>query len=166
MAEVTVADIEAVADLLTALGEQSDELPRGEALRLRHSLEVLHSVLRRTSSMVNTQCLHLLEQPAIVDGERFVKRRKLVRRFHHEKIAKRVAERSVCDTETGEMLDTRTAVAMALNKMLRIYCSSSTVAKTGEMERLLGVGDPEDEGLAWMEDVGPEIRSYKLEEDE
>lgn len=163
MPEITKADIEAIVQVLNSLGEQSDELPRDAALRLRGELEVLHSVLRRTQALVNTQCIKLLELPAICDGERYVKRRKFVRRYRHFDIAKRIAERSVVDYETGEILDARTAVAQALHKAVKIWCSDSTMAKQGEMTRLLGVGDAEEEGLAFMEDVGTEIKVYPLE---
>lgn len=163
MPDITKADIEAVVQVLDSLGEQSDSLSRSEALQFRGELEVLHSVLLRTRSMVDTQCLHLLEQPVIHEGQRWVKARKFVRRFRHADIAKRVAERSVYDPETGEMYDARTAVALAVGRMQRIYCSDSTTAKVGELERILGVGDPEDEGLAYQQHVGSQIKAYPLE---
>lgn len=165
MAEITKADIEAVIQVLDSLGEQSDSLSQSQALQFRNVLEVLDSVLKRTRSMVDTQCLHLLEQPVIFNGKRWVKTRKFVRRFRHTDIARRVADRSVYDPETGEMLDARTAVALALHKFQKIYCSDSTDAKLGELKRLLGVGDPEEEGLAYQKHVGNQIKAYPLEED-
>lgn len=159
----TVGDLLAISDVLDTLAEESDSLSLEDSIVLAETLNLLHSVLRRTASLVETQRLRLLEQPTVVGGRRYVPATKYIDRWEHDRIAKMIADKVKVDRETGEIRSVDEAVAMALHHFIRIYLSNSDKAKKGELERLLGVGDAEAENLCRKVASGRTVNVYDLE---
>lgn len=159
----SVGDLLAISDVLDALAEESDSLSLEDSIVLAETLNLLHSVLRRTSSMVETQRLRLLEQPTVVEGRRYVPAVKYTERWEHARVAKMIADKVRVNRETGEIRSVDEAVAMALHHFIRIYLSDSTKAKKGELKRLLGIGDAEAENLCREVANGRTVNVYDLE---
>lgn len=166
MSELTTGDFEAILDVLRQIGEESDQLPTSTAIAYRGQLERVSAELRRAQSLVDTQLLQLLEQPFVVDGHRYTNSPKRVRRFDHDRLARMIIGMARIDRETGEIRDVDEALAVAAHLFLKIYTSRSTEAKSTEIKSRLGVGDLEEENLAFYETTGRTIKVYDLEEED
>jgi hypothetical protein len=164
--EITPGDLVAAMDVLDRLAEESDELPLDDAIVAMENLSTLGSALKRCQSMIETQVWRLLEQPAVVGGRRYKRANRYAKRFDHYAIAHMVADHVRVDRETGELRDSREAVARALNLFIQIYCSDSTEAKQGALRHHLGVGDALEENLAREVRTGTRIAIYELPEEE
>jgi hypothetical protein len=164
--EIKPGDLIAAMDVFDRLAEESDSLPRDDAIVMMETLRNVHSALRRCESMIETQVMRLLEQPAIVGGRRYKRADRYAKRFDHYKIARMVADHVRVDHDTGELRDSREAVARALNLFIQIYCSDSTEAKQGALRHHLGVGDALEENLAREVKTGTRIAIYELPPEE
>ena len=165
-ASIQVGDLLAAMDVIDRLGEESDELPLADALVALEALGQLASVLKRTTSLVETQAYRMLEQPMILGERRYKRGNTYTKRFDHQRIARMVADHVKVDRETGELRDATTAVARALHLFIEIYLSDSTKAKQTALKDYLGVADAEEENLATEVITGHCIRAFDLKENE
>lgn len=163
---VSMGDLLAVMDVIGRLIELSDEMDLETAVATLEVLGQLGSEVRRAQSMVETQEMRLLEQPKIIDGQRYVKTPKYTRRFDHDRVARLVRDRAAVDRRTGEVNHTMAAVGLAISLMRKIYVSDSTDAKVTALKTYLGVGDVIAENLARDERTGTIVKVYPLREEE
>lgn len=142
---MSVGDFIAMQDVLNELAEDSDSLSADEAIAALEALGELASVLKRTTSMVETALRQQLEgvegRTRVLAGRAYSLAPKGKWRYRHREILHRIADHAAMPNADGEVPTAREAAIIAARLTQGIYASDSTVPKTTGL-RALGFTPP------------------------
>ena len=134
---MTPDDIRAASDVLVDLQNDSDSLDIETAVAYREAVNELMTAVRSTLGLIDMQLVNILESPREINGMRYeVKKSDGKWRPDHSKVDARVKQRSLIDTETGELRGSSDAVDQAMAIMSDLYVAASTMPKVGALDKL------------------------------
>ena len=135
--DITTHDIEAMFDVLDGLTEQSDGLSTEQAVHFRHALTILVEKARSALSLMTTQTLTTLEgQTKVVDGVAYTPKAIGKWRPEQGRIRSRVAQMSLFDPISGEMLEPSGAASRAVDLMYDLFVAPKDMPKASGLKLL------------------------------
>lgn len=153
LADLTVADLEAMGDVLDQIGEASDSMTVEQAVAFREAIGALIKKARLALDLCEMQLVGTLESPRQFGNVLYEVGNKGKWRPNHGTIKGTVKRHSVAN-EDGEMRDAVDAVDAAIELMYALFVAPSTFPKQGALDRL-GLDKP-DVG-AWK-DEGKKVK--------
>jgi hypothetical protein len=157
--KITIADIEAIYDVMDAVADAADTMTVEEAIAFSEALDGIKSRMLLARSLCETQVKHKLDgQPIKIDNTLFVEKDTGKWRPNQSMIRSRVVGMAACDIETGELLEARSAASRAVDFMYDLFVSPSEMPKVGGLKKL---GLKTNEVADW-EKTGSEITKIVL----
>jgi hypothetical protein len=154
-------DFHAMEDVLNELADDSDSLSADEAMAAIEALGQLASVVKRTTSLVETALRRHLEAggPRQLGGRAYVLKDAGKWRDNHLAFRKAIID-DACrpDTTTGELPTARDAATLAANAMFEAYLSQSSKIKESALE-MYGFTRPQ---ISTWEKTGSKIEVVDL----
>jgi hypothetical protein len=151
--QITQGDVEAFADVLTTITEQSDEYTLEAALQLKAELEAVGKTIRETTSLLETQIRRLMDgSTKQVVGTKTVTLKPNAPKWepNHGKIRKLVVSRSIIDDEGERVALPQEAAEQAVELMYQMFVAPSDMPKAGALKALRifqeDVADKKDTG--------------------
>lgn len=157
--EVTLADLQAVGDVVDWLAEQSDSLTAETAIVMAGALDALAKKVAMAKALCETQAKKLLDgQPVKVGDTVYVEKATGKWRPNQNRIRSVIVSRSLYD-QNGEKVDEPAhAVERAVTIMYEMFVSPSQMPKVGAMKSL---GIANDDVADW-EKTGSELKAVSL----
>jgi hypothetical protein len=140
---ITVGDILAAQDVLTAVINDADGYNLDEAITLREALGALSSELKRAEGAITTKVreeLEALKQPRQVGDRLYLMKPDSTPRHDHLAILRAVVERVSAATADGEVPTAFEAATKAAFAVRDLFVAPRDKAKVGELKKLLGPG--------------------------
>ena len=160
--DVTLADIEAIGDVVTWVAEQSEDMGLAAAIEMAEALAQLSTLIGKTKSLCEARAKKLMDgQPQKIGDKVYIEKATGKWRPDQSKIRRRVAVMSSCD-ENGEMLPSRDAAEKAVDLMYALFVSPLTMPKQGGMKQL-GL---EAKDVAEWERTGSELKVIATEQED
>lgn len=152
---VTLADLQAVGDVVDWVAEQTDSMTVEEAVTIGEALKDLAAKITIARTLCDTQVKTLLDgQPARIGDKVIVERQTGKWRPDQTRIKRRVVGMASCDPTTGELRTASEAADAAVNLMYALFVSPSQMPKQGGMQKL-GIDTPD---IAEWEITGSELK--------
>lgn len=136
MEPVNRHDLQAIGDIARWLTEQADDLSAEQAVELIREAKLARKALDDAIAMLEAQAKKLIEQPILVGHTVWSKAPTMKKRPDQALIATVVVSTSCAPDDNGELPHPRDAAQMAVDKMVALYVSPSTVPKIGGVKAL------------------------------
>lgn len=139
-AQITPADIEAIALVLDDVAESSDDLSPDAALALRDALAGLDKKIRTVRSLLDSRLLTVIKDSggaSNIGGRVLVAENKGKWRPNHSRIRGRVVQLAITREETGEIIDDAVVTAeRAVALCYDLFVAPSDMPKVSGLEKL------------------------------
>jgi hypothetical protein len=154
--QVTLADIEAIGDVLDWLCEQSDSMTTETAIGLAAALGDLGKKVAMAKSLCETQAKTLLDgQPIKVGDTVYVEKDTGKWRPNQPRIRNVIVTRAIYDENGERIADAQDVARRAVSLMYEMFVSPSQMPKAGAMKAL---GIKNDDVADW-EKTGSELKA-------